>query len=146
MPQLQTISSHCTTTTTSTPPPPPPPLPGTFYLSRLCINLPSLKKLHASFLIHDLTNGTPSVVVSLHHFMHLSLHPTPHDDVLFSVVFKSCAESYDLHNLTITHCHVIKSLPSDCFVLSCAKCAASTRPDAPSMRSTKTATSFRGPP
>ncbi|KAH1243364.1 Pentatricopeptide repeat-containing protein, mitochondrial [Glycine max] len=142
-----------------------PPSPPTFYLSRLCTNLPSLKTLHASFLIHGLTNDlllstkllslyasfgqlrharkifnhlptrdlycfkvmirayflndTPSGVVSLYRLMRLSLHPTPHDYVLFSIVFKSCAESRDFQTLTITHCHFVKSLPSDSFVLTC---------------------------
>lgn len=64
-------------------------------------------------------NDTPSGVVSLYRLMRLSLHPTPHDYVLFSIVFKSCAESRDFQTLTITHCHFVKSLPSDSFVLTC---------------------------
>ncbi|KAK7368352.1 hypothetical protein VNO80_10377 [Phaseolus coccineus] len=144
--------------------PPPPPLPATFYLSRLCTNLASLQKLHASLVVHGLSgelllstkllslygsfgvlhraralfdllpsrdlysfkvmirtyflNDHHSGVVSVYRLMRLSLHPTPHDDVLFSVVLKSCAETRDLLQAALTHCHLTKSLPPDSFLLT----------------------------
>ncbi|TKY58925.1 Pentatricopeptide repeat-containing protein mitochondrial [Spatholobus suberectus] len=155
-------------------PAPAPALPATFYLSRLCTNLDTLKKLHASLVVHGLggellldtkllslyasfgllrharalfdrlpssrdlysfrvmtrayfLHDMHSRVVSLYRLMRLSLHPAPHDDVLFSVVLKSCAHSRDLLHATLVHCHVTKSAPPDSFVLTClvdayAKC------------------------
>ncbi|XP_068469401.1 pentatricopeptide repeat-containing protein At2g03380, mitochondrial-like [Phaseolus vulgaris] len=143
---------------------PPPPLPATFYLSRLCTNLESLQKLHASLVVQGLSrelllstkllslygsfgvlhrartlfdllpsrdlysfkvmirtyflNDHHSSVVSVYRLMRLSLHPTPHDHVLFSVVLKSCAETRDLLQAALTHCHLTKSLPPDSFLLT----------------------------
>ncbi|KAK7400688.1 hypothetical protein VNO78_11950 [Psophocarpus tetragonolobus] len=72
-------------------------------------------------------NDDHAAVVSLHRLTRLTLHAAPHDDVLASVVFKSCADSRDLCHCTLTHCHVVKSSPPDSFALTClvyayAKC------------------------
>ncbi|XP_027345228.1 pentatricopeptide repeat-containing protein At2g03380, mitochondrial [Abrus precatorius] len=140
----------------------------TFYLSHLCTNMETLKKLHASLLIQGLTsniftntkllslyasfglindartlfnhfpsndfysfklmlrsyflNDMHSHVVSFYHLMRLSLpfpFPHPHHALLFSVVLKSSSHLRDLVQGTILHCHVIKTIPPDSFVLTC---------------------------
>jgi len=87
-------------------------------------DLYSFKVMIRSYFLND----HHSDVVSVYRLMRYSLHPTPHDDVLFSVVLKSCAETRDLLQATLTHCHVTKSLPPDSFLLTSlvdayAKCA-----------------------
>ncbi|CAL5212985.1 unnamed protein product [Lathyrus oleraceus] len=83
----------------------PLPLPPTFYLSRICRNLDTVKKLHASLLIHGLPLDTN--LISLY----ASFSSLPHARTLFHRLPSPDLHSFKLiirwHFLNDDHSHVV---------------------------------------
>ncbi|KAL2344606.1 hypothetical protein Fmac_005891 [Flemingia macrophylla] len=77
-------------------------------------DLYSFKVMTRAYFLRDMH----SHVLSLYFLTRLSLHPTPHDPLLFSVALKSCADSRHQRHVTVLHCHVTKSTPPDSFLLT----------------------------
>ncbi|XP_057422051.1 pentatricopeptide repeat-containing protein At2g03380, mitochondrial [Lotus japonicus] len=135
------------------------PHPPTLYLSPICKNIDTVKKFHASLIVHGFPGDTKllslyasfgflrharrlfdhlpspnlhsfkamlrwyflnnlhSDVVSFYHLTRYTLGFF-HDLVVFSIVLKACSELRDVVQAARLHCHVIKSGPSDGFVLN----------------------------